>query len=252
MILLSIVGLLFAAGAEIADAQIVNPNDVLSYGSATGDFWGLSRDIRCQKALLYGWHNPGQLPSSCVALMTTVPRFAQYNNQLGGFFNRDGFNMNYGRGGRWPSVAAQGIQTIGDVIMNGRNNGTIREVERDRNRLEQQRIDGDQEIARQRLTGDQEIARRRLSMEERRQDYELKQLEGHYTSKQMGPVSQPLETNRTLHNDSSCAISVYRNNQLEFILLPKKSILISGDRYSWESDGCDVQAGEITVLPSRR
>jgi len=234
-----------------ADAQIVNPRDVLGYGLATGDFWGPSRDSRCQKALLNGWHNPGEMPSSCVALMTT----ARYNQ--GGFFNRGGYNMNYGRrgggyydiGGRWwPSVAAQGIQTVGDVIMSSQNNGTIREVERGRNRLEQQRIDGDQEIARRQ----ENRADRRLSMEEKQQDHELKQLEGRYTAKQVGTVSQPSETSRTLHNNSSCEISVYRNGRLKFTLPSQESILIPNLTYEWESDGCDVQVGEITVSSPRR
>ena len=239
-----------------AGAQIPNPNDVSRYGLATGDFWGPSRNIRCRNAMLNGWHNPGEMPSSCVALMTTVPQYAQYNNQPGGFFNRGGRNMNYGLGGGyynnngrwWASVAAQGIQTVGDVIVSSQNNGTIREVERGRNRLEQQRIDGDQEIARRR----EDRAGRILGMKERQQDYELKQLEGRYTAKQVGSISQPSETNRTLYNNSSCEISVYRNGRLKFTLPSQESILIPNLTYEWESDGCDVQVGEITISSPRR
>jgi len=132
--------------------------------------------------------------------------------------------------------------------MSSQNNGTIREVERGRNRLEQQRIDGDQEIVRRQ----QDRADRRLSMEERRQDHEFKQLEGSYVSKQLGPVSQPQETNRTLYNNSSCEISVYRNARLKFTLPSQESILIPNLTYEWESDGCDVQVGEITVSSPRR
>jgi hypothetical protein len=243
-ILLSIVGLLFAAGAEIAAAQSVHTQDVLDSTLVFGDPWGPARYQRCQAALRHGWGNA----SSCDGFMT-VPRYARaYNNRRGGFFNRGGRNMNYGRGGRWPSVAAQGIQTVGDVIMSSQNNGTIREVERGRNRLEQQRIDGDQEIARRQ----EDRADRRLGMEERQQDYELKQLEGHYTAKQVGSISQPSETNRTLYNNSSCEISVYRNGRLKFTLPPQESILIPNLTYEWEADGCNVQVGEITISSPRR
>ena len=111
MILLSIVGLLFAAGAEIADAQIVRSQDVLSYGSATGDFWGLSRSPRCQKALLYGWHNPGQPPPSCVALVTTLPNQGGFlNHQGGGLIIGGGNVFQGGYGNNWGYIAGTAAQ----------------------------------------------------------------------------------------------------------------------------------------------
>ncbi len=252
----SLMALLGLFVSEMPAQAQVSPREVL-HAMQYGDIWGPSRYQRCQAALRNGWHNPGEMPSSCVAVMTTVPRFArQYNNRPGGFFNRGGYNMNYGRRGGyydnsgrwWPSVVARGIQTAGDVIMSSQNNGTIREVERGRNRLEQQRIDGDQEIARRQ----ENRADRRLGMEERRQDHELKQLEGRYTAKQVGSISQPSETNRTLYNNSSCEISVYRNGRLKFTLPSQESILIPNFTYEWESDGCDVQVGEITISSPRR
>lgn len=253
LVFLSLVGLLFAIGAEVATAQSVHPQDVLRSTLRYGDPWGPARYQRCQAALRHGWGNA----SSCGAV--EVPRHARsYNQRRGGFFGRGnrggysnsgyGYDRGYGYGGYyddsgrwWAPVAATGIQVGGTIVMTKMNNNTAERMEGQRNRLEDKRVNNKHEID--------------LRHEDRtdaKLQVELNQLNGEYVPREVGSISQPQETTRTLYNGSSCEIAVYRNGRLKFTLPPEESILIPNFTYEWEADGCDVQVGEITISSARR
>ncbi len=190
MVFLSLVGLLLTIGAGIANAQSVHPQDVLRSTLRHGDPFGPGRYQRCQAALRNGWGNA----SSCGVMV--VPRYARgYNQRRGGFFGRgsyDGYRDGgyYDSNGRWwAPVVGEGIRTVGDVVMNGQNNNTIRQVEGQRVRLDDKRIDNQHEID----LRHEDRADRGSNRADARLQVELEQLrDGRYVAREVGTVSQPI------------------------------------------------------------
>jgi len=230
-----------------AGAQIPNPNDVLRYGSATGDYWGESRNIRCRNAMLYEWLNPGErMPSSCVALMTTVPRYAQYNNQPGGFFNRQGGLFAGGGnvfqsscigndcGSDWEYVAGTVAREGFGYLRERSQQETIRQGQDHTADLTHREIDLDMTKEANDYSirsGQERRTDQRLVLELERGRVELEQFKnGRYVSKPLGPRKP-----RTVYNRSDCQLNVFYNDQLASVLPPNGSVLIFDGQYRLES-----------------
>jgi len=280
MILLSIVGLLFAAGAEVATAQSVHPQDVLDSTLAFGDPWGPARSVRCQAALLHGWHNPGEMPSSCVALMTSSVRYERpYNNRLnqGGFFNRQRglFVGNRGVyqsscignncGSDWEYVAGTIAQAGFSYMGHRSGQETIRQGQDHTAELEHRRIDLDMTKEANDYTirsGREERTNRRLDLEIKWGEAELEQFkDGRYDAKEVGWIPQEQVTEqrrlRVLYNNSPCQVALFHNGRIDSILYPggdPRELLNDGYQVEAQKDcsiDVKIEGDDIYVVPGR-